>query len=180
MTREELDALIDEANELYEMGKLNDALEGYRDALSIDPARAWAHSRVGAILAQMGDETGAEEALQKAIELDPALPQAHSNLGNIYYSRGDYEAAMTKYKEAVALSPNTPVFHENLHAAYKKLGRVTDAVTALKQAHRLEREETKADAKAKFQKAKKGFRGRLGCLTALGLLAVTGTVFWAL
>lgn len=173
MNRDELDALIEEANQLYEMGKLNDALEGYRDALAVDPTRAWAHSRVGAILAQLGDEAGAEDALKQAIELDPTLPQAHSNLGNIYYARGQYDAALAKYKEAVALSPNTAVFHENLHAAYKKLGKVTDAVGALKQAHRLEREETKAEAKAKLEKVKKGVRGRFGCLSVLTVFLVT-------
>ncbi len=178
--REQLDALLKEADDLYAQGNLNTALDAYQDVLSIDSSCAWAYSRIGAIRAQQGDTDGAEEALKKAIELDPTLPQAHSNLGNIYYARGEYEVALAKYKEAVALSPNTPVFHENLHAAYKKLGKVTDAVSALKQAHRLEREVTKTEAKAKFAGMKQAAKGRFGCLGILALLVLVGGTLWVL
>lgn len=167
MEHKDLDAIISEADSLYSHGRLNEALDAYHDALDRDSNSAWAHSRVGAILAQKGDLAGAEQALRKSIELDPSLPQAHSNLGNVHYARGEYDAALDKYQEAISLSPTTAVYHENLHAAYKKLGKLGDAVIALKQAHRLEREGSKAEAKNRIETVKQRVKGRVGCLPVL-------------
>lgn len=164
MENQELAARLKEADALYADAKMEAALKLYRAVLAEDDSIAWAHSRVGAILAQFNDLEGAEQALLRAIELDPMLPQAHSNLGNIYYARGQYEAALTKYKEAVAIDKSNPTFHENLHAAYKKLGKLSEAVAALKQAHRLERENARAEAKAKMSAMKETFGKGRGCL----------------
>lgn len=171
MEQEQTEKLISAADASYARGLLDDALIAYREALELNPDLAWAWSRIGAILAQDGQLEDAEDHLLKAIELDPELPQAHSNLGNIFYARGEYEAALEKYKEAVRLSPSTAVFHENLHAAYKKLGKLGEAVAALKQAHRVEREQTKTEAKAKMEQVKQSAKGRFGCFSTVLLLA---------
>lgn len=177
MEQEQIDKLISVADTNYSRGLLDEALTVYREVLSLNPDLPWAWSRIGAILAQNGQLEDAEHHLLKAIELDPELPQAHSNLGNIFYARGEYEAALEKYKEAVRLSPSTPVFHENLHAAYKKLGKLSEAVAALKQAHRVEREHTKTEAKAKMEQVKQSAKSRFGCLSTLLLIVlVTGTL----
>jgi len=167
MDNEEPNLLVTQADSAYTNGRLSDALLLYREALQANPELAWAHSRVGAILAQLGDDQAAETALSRAIELDPALPQAHSNLGNLYYAHGEYEKAVSKYKDAVALSPTTALYHENLHAAYKKMGKLAEAVSALKQAHRLNRESVKTEAKERFRSAQQGVKGRVGCLTVI-------------
>ena len=163
MENQDLALRLKEADTLYANAQMGAALKAYQEILAEDDSIAWAHSRVGAILAQMNDLDGAEQSLRRAIELDPTLPQAHSNLGNIFYARGDYQSALAKYKEAVALDHNNPTFHENLHAAYKKLGKLTDAVSALKQAHRLDREHAKADAKAKMSAMKQNIGKGRGC-----------------
>lgn len=176
MDQVERDGLLAKANAQYTVGRLEEALELYRAVLQHEPENAWAHSRIGAILAQMADPEGAEAALSKAIEIDPKLPQAHSNLGNIYYQRGDYQAALQKYKDASTLDPSNPVFLENMHAAYKKLGKLSDAVAALKQAHRAEREGARREAKANFEGMKSSVRKRIGCLPlTLGLIFILTT-----
>lgn len=173
MEKRNLLTQMQEADDLYAAAHLQEALRTYKAVLTEDDSIAWAHSRVGAILAQLGDLDGAEEALRRAIEHDPKLPQAHSNIGNICYARGDYEAALAKYKEAVALDANNATFHENLHAAYKKLGKVTEAVAALKQAHRLDRDQAKAETKAKLASMKQNLSRRRGCLGFTTLLVLT-------
>lgn len=173
MDQQELTAQIQQADALYQAGKMEAALEQYRAILAQDETIAWAHSRVGAILAQRNDLGGAEQAFVRAIECDPKLPQAHSNLGNIYYGRGDYEAALAKYKEAVALDGTNPTFHENLHAAYKKLGKYTEAVSSLKQSHRLGRVQAKAEAKDQMDSMKKNLFKRRGCLGTAAMMLVS-------
>lgn len=173
MDQQELDTQIQQADALYQAGKLEAALEQYRAILAHDDTVAWAHSRVGAILAQRNDLDGAEQAFLHAIARNPKLPQAHSNLGNIYYGRGDYEAALAKYKEAVALDSTNPTFHENLHAAYKKLGKYTEAVASLKQSHRVARAQAKEEAKDHMDNMKKGMFKRKGCLGTATMMLVS-------
>lgn len=168
-----IDDTIAQADELYRNARLKEALDLYEKAEASDQSRAWVYNRIGAIQAQIGQVAKAEEALNKAIELDPTLPQPHSNLGNIFYARGDFEAALGKYKHAATLSPETPVFQENLHAAYKKLGRLGEAVTALKSAHRLDRQQTKVETKARFDSMKQKAKGRFGCMGTLILMVLS-------
>jgi Flp pilus assembly protein TadD len=171
-----IEETIAQADDLYRNARLREALDLYERVELSDQSRAWVYNRIGAIQAQLGEEAKAEDALKKAIELDPTLPQAHSNLGNIFYARGDFEAALGKYQHAATLSPETPVFQENLHAAYKKLGRLGDAVTALKAAHRLDRQQTKVETRARFDSMKQRAKGRFGCMGTVLFLALMITM----
>lgn len=176
---EELSTRLQEADRLYAEVAMDSALAAYEAIVATDPSVAWAHSRIGAILAQRGDLDGAEAALLRAVELDPTLPQAHSNLGNIYYARGSYQEALEKYKQAVALSPDEPIFHENLHAAYKKLGKLGEAVGALKQAHRLDRAKAKAETKERIAGVKARASGGKGCLGSVLITLALVTLLMA-
>jgi len=173
MEHEERSPILNEADALYARGRLEEALELYRKVLAEDETVAWAHSRTGAILAQLGDLDAAEAHLLRAIELDPQLPQAHSNLGNIHYSRGAYEAALEKYKAAVALDPNNPTFYKNLHAAYKRLGKLNEAVESIKKAQRLKRSHMREEANREMTAMRGDLKRRLGCLPIGILLALT-------
>ncbi|HLO02759.1 MAG TPA: tetratricopeptide repeat protein [Symbiobacteriaceae bacterium] len=179
MEIEEIQQLKEEADRLYKEGRLERALDVYGAITEAAPDHAWAHSRIGAIMAQWDRLDEAEAALRRAIELDPQMAQAHSNLGNILYVRGEFEGALQKYQEAIAINPDNPVFHQNLHAANKKLGKLADAVAALKRSHKLERQATKDEAKAQFAASSQRIKRRLGCLPAtlllLGTLIILGT-----
>ncbi len=179
MEQEERSPVLKQADDLYARGRLEEALQLYREVLAEDETIAWAHSRTGAILAQLGDLEAAEAHLRRAIELDPNLPQAHSNLGNLDYSRGAYEAALEKYKTAVALDPNNPTFYENLHAAYKRLGRLHEAVEAIKKAQRLKRTHFQEEARQDMAAMRGSLKRRAGCLPVglfLALVAVGGAL----
>jgi len=171
MNQEERSEILSRADAAYARGSLDEALELYRQVLAEDDTVAWAHSRTGAILAQMGDLAGAEAHLRRAIELDPNLPQAHSNLGNLDYARGDFAAALEKYKVAVKLDPNNPTFYENLHAAYKKLGRISEAVDAIKRAQRLKGQQVRGEVREDMANLGSRVKRRLGCLP-VGLLTL--------
>jgi|GEM_PF-1892211 len=160
------------ADDLYSGADMEGALAAYRQLLLTDPGEAWAHSRIGAILAQRGENDRAEESLRTALELDPALPQAHSNLGNVFYAKGDYEQAVVCYLAATKIDSSNPIYFENLHAAYKQQKKFAEAVKALKQAHRLTREAGMAETKAAYQTMKNRARGRLGCGAGAAILLV--------
>lgn len=156
---------LQEADQLYAEGRTDEALTAYRAVVAADDTVAWAHSRIGGILAQRGDYDGAEAALTRALELDPELPQAHSNLGNVHYTRGEYDQAEVRYRAAISLDPSNPLYHENLHAAYKKQRKYNEAISALKQAHRLKRDPATTAGKTNGTPTRP--TRRLGCLTLL-------------
>lgn len=169
--------LLAEADNLYNAGRLPEALAVYQAVVEQDANQAAAHSRIGAIRAQTGDLPGAEHALLLALQIDPRLPQAHSNLGNLYYSRGSFAEALAKYQEATALDPDNPIYYENLHAAYKKLGKYEEAITALKRAHKLANEGVRAEARERYSETKEKMKSRLGCMgTAMLLLSILAIV----
>lgn len=166
MENEELAQQIREADALYTRGRTDEAMQAYMDILEKDETIAWAHSRIGAILAQEGKLEAAEQALTKALELDPELPQAHSNLGNIFYTRGQFDQAIERYQTAAKLDPTNPLYHENLHAAYKKQKKLSEAVKSLKQSHKLTREKSKDSTRSDFQTLKR----KVGCTSVIAVL----------
>lgn len=177
MEQERMTQLIAEADQLYSRGRLDDAFDAYQAIIAEDDTVAWAHSRVGGILAQRGELDEAERALTRALELDPELPQAHSNLGNVHYTRQQYEQAVACYKEAARLDPENPIYYENQHAAYKRMKKFGEAVAVLKRAHKLARQPGKSASGTKKSSAEGtgGTRRRLGCLPGtMGLLVLVG------
>jgi tetratricopeptide (TPR) repeat protein len=182
METKEIQQLQEDADGLYKEGRLERALDLYQEIVATEPGDAWAHGRIGAIMAQWERLDEAEAALRQALELDPKLSQVQSNLGNIFYARGDYQAALEKYQQAIAINPDNPIFHANMHAAYKKLGKISDAVASLKRSHKLDRQAVKEDAKAQFTATSQRLKRRMGCLPAtlliLGVLfAMTAALF---
>ena len=163
MDNEELAELIRAADAHYAKGHTDEAFETYTAVLQQDPTVAWAHSRIGAILAQRGMLEAAQQCLEKAMELDPELPQAQSNLGNIHYSRGEFDKAVERYQMATKLDPTNPIYHENLHAAFKKQKKYMEAVKSLKHSHKLVREKANSDTRSQFQ----GVKRRIGCTSVL-------------
>lgn len=174
MENEELTQMIKEADALYSRDATDEALQAYQTILGQDPSVAWAHSRIGAILAQKGNIDAAEQSLLKALELDPELPQAHSNLGNIHYTRGNFDLAVERYQNATKLDPSNPLYHQNLHAAYKRQKKLTEAVKSLKHSHKLTRETATKNTKAEFKSMKR----RVGCTSVIAISVVlVGVMF---
>ena len=62
-------------------GKLDDAIDNYRQALEMEPNRATAHSNLGGALTAKGDFQAAIREYQEALRLDPTLANAYNNLG---------------------------------------------------------------------------------------------------
>lgn len=174
METEPNQVLLAEANEKYAAGALSEALALYIEVLETEPESAWAHSRIGAIHAQLGEAEQAEAALLRALEIDPDLPQAHSNLGNIFFARGEFINAAERYQKARSLDPDSPVYYTNLHAAYKKMGKMGEAISALKQAHKLERSMAREEARNVVGRMRTPSGRKIGCavLTILLLIGI--------
>ena len=82
--------LVNEGNDLEDAGRLEEALEKYDQAASIDPGYASAHLNRGNIFGLVGKPAFAAQAYQQAIALQPEFAAAYFNLGNSNFTFNIY------------------------------------------------------------------------------------------
>jgi hypothetical protein len=84
-------------------GRLDEALEHYREAVESSPDYAQAHMNLGAALRAVGRLDEAESTLRHALRLSPEFAETWVNLGNVRRDRGRLDEAEAAYREAVSL-----------------------------------------------------------------------------
>jgi serine/threonine-protein kinase len=113
-----LDPLLSEAQSAMASlhareGAWQDAEQGFRRAIELNPNNAWARLGLGvSVLAMQGRfEEGLEEA-RHAVDLDPLSPYAHTELARTLLLAGRYDQAIEQSRQAIALDPqrNRPYF----------------------------------------------------------------------
>jgi len=75
-------------------GKADEAIQCWKNCLSIDPTSGQAHDRIGVILHRRGEFEEAADHLKKARELSPELPDAGARLGKTLLDLGRTEEAI--------------------------------------------------------------------------------------
>lgn len=106
--RHEADALrlVVEGNRLEVVGRLEDALQCYAEAVKLVPNMARAHLNVGNILLASQDTLGALDAYATALTHQPDYAAAHYNLGNANARLHRAQAARACYLQALKLEPH--------------------------------------------------------------------------
>jgi protein O-GlcNAc transferase len=102
---EAADRLIADGRAAEDAGRIAQACDLYRQAVSIAPRYPAAHVNLGIGLAAKGDEQGAIDAYRLALAIDPGHPYANYNLGILLFSRGDAEQAEATLRTALELRP---------------------------------------------------------------------------
>jgi tetratricopeptide (TPR) repeat protein len=108
VTKENAVAHLNLGVALEENGKMQEALQHYRESLRINPTRAQAHNNVANLLAALGQRDEALMHYQQALRLDKKAPLAHLNLGTTLVELGRFDEAMQHYHEAARLAPDDP------------------------------------------------------------------------
>jgi tetratricopeptide (TPR) repeat protein len=99
------------AHELARQGKADEAIENYRQALSIDPKLPGLHFELAEMLNNSSTAGGPEEAekeYQAALALNPFDEKSEFRLGDIAAVRGDLKEAGNRYSRALQLQPDDP------------------------------------------------------------------------
>ena len=81
-------------------GREADAVKAFRQALSIRPDWAEAHSLLGSILFRAGNYPEAEVELRKAVALKPDYAEGWNFLGEFLKERGKEQEAQEAFKKA--------------------------------------------------------------------------------
>lgn len=120
---------------LYELGRLDEAIDAYRSATKANDGFVDAWINLGNALNHIGSVDEALVAHQRAAELDDTRDLVHYNLAKNFESLGRYEEAVASYRKAVALNPSSPEIQCNLGLALRRLGAYDESLKWIEKGH---------------------------------------------
>jgi tetratricopeptide (TPR) repeat protein len=153
--------------ELARRGRLEPAIELFRESIRIDPELAETHAQLGAALLARGDLDAAAPPLHRAIELEPDLADALYNLGVLEHRRGDFNRAVGHFRRAVDVRPDHFEAHLGLGTDLPGLGRHDEAIVHLRTAQGL-----RPDNPRPYKRLAAALAGEGDCTRAASVLRV--------
>ncbi len=131
------------ARALVEVGRHDEALGIYRDALTIDPRSAATNHDIGAILFQLGDPVAAAAHMDQAVQLAPDSAGYHLDAGVVRESLKQDGQALRLWQRAAALDPALVNAHRYIAYAVEDLGDTALALVHWKAVRSLVRDDGK-------------------------------------
>jgi tetratricopeptide (TPR) repeat protein len=138
------EAYFNMGNALAQVGRLQDAVEHYEQALRIKPDYATAHYNLGVALAQLGQMQEAAGHWEQALRLNPDYAKAHYNLGIGLVQAGRVQDGIGHYEQAIQIKPDFVDAHYNLALAFRQVGKLNEAIAHFEQALRLNPDDAEA------------------------------------
>ncbi len=120
--------------DLNAQGKLDAAIDAYREAIRVYPGYSFVHRNLGRTLLARGDLDAAIEAYRKALTLDPEDAVIHRELGRALYARGDFDAAFAAYREAIFFDPKDMETYFQFGSDLYEQGRFAEAIAIYREA----------------------------------------------
>lgn len=119
--------LVATAQRHHDAGRLNKAVEGYKEILNIDPNEAAALTGLGILFHQNGDFQTAAGLLQKAATCDPKSWKAHYGYGIALADMGKHEAAIQSFRTSIELQPDEVLCQYDLGCSLYHSGKSAEA-----------------------------------------------------
>lgn len=123
---------------LQRLGRDDEALELYHQALALDPRSALAHNGLGILLNARNRPAEAIPHFLQVLQDHPDYADAHNDLGDALNKLGRPAAAIPHFEKAIALRPASAVAHNNLGVALEALNRRDEALAQYQQAVQLD------------------------------------------
>ncbi|WP_022962059.1 tetratricopeptide repeat-containing response regulator [Halopseudomonas pelagia] len=98
-----------------EQGKLDQALELFRSAISQFPMLPALFDGLAAVLEAMGEPKQAQEYIEQGIKISPNSLQRQQSLGKLAKANGDFDNAVRAYRQAVDLGHNSQFRNPESH-----------------------------------------------------------------
>lgn len=105
------ESFVNEAEALFNQGKLNQAIEAYQRAIAADPDNPAIYVALARVQMFAGKYKDALENAENALILNNDNPMAHALRGWALDFLGDYTQAEAAVKRALELDPNNPFAH---------------------------------------------------------------------
>lgn len=123
---------------LLDLGRHDDAIRHFRNAVRIRPEDPMAQGNLGGALLDLGRWTEASQALEVAVRLRPDDLEQRVRLGRALRGAGRLEEAIQQYRIVLRLRPDHATAWNNLGGALGSLRRYPEAIDALRRALELE------------------------------------------
>ena len=98
----------------------DEALEYYKEALSLNPNDTAIHQALASLYRKMGEYASAQMHLNKSLEIDDKNPITYYNYGNLLVDMKDKEAAKEMYENALRLDGDFKEAQEELDKLKKE------------------------------------------------------------
>lgn len=116
------------------MGKDEEALNIYSEALEICPENSELLTTVGLLYLKLGNNTKAFEYLGNSLTYDPKNAKTILAAGSIIQDNQDMDVALVKYRVAAIQTPNSAQLWNNIGMCFFGKGKYVAAVACLKRA----------------------------------------------
>jgi tetratricopeptide (TPR) repeat protein len=126
-------ALLQQAREHHQAGRLAEALAMYEQILSTDPQNDQALHLLGLVHFQLKQFTPAAECFRRSIEVNSNVPESHYNLGLALASANDADGAIRAFEKAIALRPGDARSFNSLGTALLSRNRLSEAIAAFQE-----------------------------------------------
>jgi tetratricopeptide (TPR) repeat protein len=122
---------------LAAVGKKEEAIAHYREAIDINPFYPEAYSNMGVVLAVQGRNEEAIAHYLAAININPNYGDAFYNLANLYVKQRKIEEAIDNYRQAIKINPDHVDAHCNLADVFVKQNKLDQAIFHFREAVRI-------------------------------------------
>ncbi|HEY6072782.1 MAG TPA: tetratricopeptide repeat protein, partial [Anaerolineales bacterium] len=119
------------------LGRNDDAIDAYKQAISLAPDQIFAWNNLGNLCTRIGRNDEALVTFMKAIDCNAQDPIAWNGLGTVYYRIGYADDAVTAFRKAIQFLPTFSQPWNGLGEVYASVGRTEDAIKAFQQAIQL-------------------------------------------
>jgi predicted TPR repeat methyltransferase len=134
----EVEALVEAAEQLARSSKSVDASAVYEQALQLDPNHRVALQKLALLNEAAGEFSRAVELWTRLVGVSPNNARAHHDLGLALLRLGRRDDAVTALRRTIALAPNYAPGHCNLGLVLEECGDFASAASALREALRLQ------------------------------------------
>lgn len=107
-------------NALLRLGRIDEAVEVFRELLSRDSEYPEGHVRLGECRLLQDDPDAAEREFREELRVHPDSPSAYSALGTVQRLRGEREEAIRSFRRAIELRPDFAPAYQNLGNLYEE------------------------------------------------------------
>jgi tetratricopeptide (TPR) repeat protein len=116
------------------LGKYDEGLYNYQQALKINPDDPIVIYRIGQIYLKKEEVDNAEKAFKKVVSLSPNFFKALINLALIYRQKGLLQKVVLLYKKALLIKPDFADLYNNLGNIHSELGDMSQALECYQRA----------------------------------------------
>src|SRR5512142_772283 len=113
------ESFLNEAGDLVKKGKINQAIETYKEAVKADPRNPAVYVTLARWQVLYGDYPGAMENVQNALLLNANHALAHAVMGWIKGKNGDFAGGQVEIDKSLELDPNSALAYAYLAEIYK-------------------------------------------------------------